>query len=146
MKKAVNGVYILSVVLIALFSVVLIASIIGKMFYTAPEGSEPLDTILSKGIYNVFIILAIAGVLNSLLVLVCLHSFNKYKEYFPREYNIFKSVPFTSVVLCNSLFYLFAAFIFTSESYFSLAFPIVWMISFIVFAVSLLNWRILYRR
>ena len=143
MKKAVTVVYILSVVLIALFSVVLIASIIGKMF-SAPDGSEPLDIIFSKGIYNIFIILALTGILNSILLFVCIRFFAKRKLYSIKNKNIFKSIPFISAALCNLLFYLFAVIVFTSHSYIMLAIPIVWVISLILFILSFTDFKYLY--
>lgn len=55
---------ILSLMHLILWSVFLLASVIMRFAYRAPD-LEPLDYALSKGMYNIFIIVAVAGVTNA---------------------------------------------------------------------------------
>ena len=72
MKKS-SGVIIAAAVHTILWIVVLLVSVVGKITFNAPE-MEPIEFALSKEVYNVFIIIAAAGVLNSALMLFSLYS------------------------------------------------------------------------
>ena len=62
MKK--RGIVIASMMHLILWTVFLLASVIMRFAYHAPE-MEPLDFALSKGVYNAFIIVAVAGIINA---------------------------------------------------------------------------------
>lgn len=51
----------------------LVISVLGRIGFRG-DGLEPLDYALSKGIYNVFILVALAGVLTSLLLVGCINN------------------------------------------------------------------------
>lgn len=63
MKKK-QVILIASLVHLILWTLFLLVSVVEKLTYQVPD-MEPLQFALSKGVYNVFIIVAIAGIVNS---------------------------------------------------------------------------------
>ena len=93
----------------------LLASIIEKYTFRAPE-MEPLDFALSKAMYNVFIIVAAAGVMNAAILLLSFHPRNEKR-------NAARRLAVTATIL----FYSSAVLIFLINTDAVVIVPIAWL-------------------
>lgn len=123
MKKR-NGIRIASVAHTILWIAVFVISIIGRLAYKDPE-MEPLELFLTKGVYNAFIIIAAAGILNSALLLFSLRSIAV--TAITKSKGLEKMAMVFSV-LSNILFYLSAVLIFYINTDVIIIVPVMWVL------------------
>ena len=126
-QKKIKMLKVISTILTAIWFIVLIISIIAKSCFKAP-GLDPVDYALSKSMYNVFIIMAIMGMLSSLLMTISLEKFKKLGNSSHNCINCKKAL-LVSVTLANLLFYIFFALTFCLRSDTVLIVIVLWVIS-----------------
>lgn len=117
-----NGMIIASLVHTTLWIVILLISIIGRAVYKDPE-MEPLDFLLSKGVYNAFILVAATGLFNAILLLFSLRSV--LTTAITKSRVLEKTALFFSIIT-NMLFYLSVILVFLMKTDAVMIVPIVW--------------------
>ena len=134
MKKW-QGIKIAAVVHTLLWVVVLAICVIGRLTFRGDPGMEPLELMMSKGIYNVFIIIAVAGIVNSALL-----SFSLRTVLAPviTKRKVLEKTALAFAMIANILFYLFAILLFLINSDALIVIPIIWLICVFCSCVMLL--------
>ena len=86
---------------------------------------EPLELMMSRGIYNVFIIIAVAGMVNSALL-----SFSLRTVLAPAitKRKVLEKVALAFAIIANILFYLFAILLLLINSDALMIIPIIWLL------------------
>lgn len=115
---------ILSMVHLILWIVFLLASLTAKFTYHAPN-TDPLDFALSKGVYNAFIMVTAAGIVNAVILFFSLRGVLLHPKTENRKKQI---AAFYVSVLATILFYSSAAMIFLVNTDIIVILPIVWFV------------------
>ncbi len=125
-----------SICLTTFWGIVLIASVVAQCYYTSTD-LDTIDYALSKSMYNVFIIVAILGILSSLLLIASISVLKRWDS--PSVITITnKSVVIISSVCANVIFYIFLFLLFFVNYDILLFILPVWLISTIISACSLI--------
>ena len=124
---------ILSIVHVIWWIVFLLISIFAKFTYQAPN-ADPLDFALSKEMYNVFILAALAGIVNAVVLHVSLDDFFLDSKAENKRKRI---TAFCVALLTTVLFYLALVMFFLVNTDVVLIMPIIWFVC-LLFCIVLL--------
>lgn len=116
-----------------LWIALLLISVVVRVTFNAPE-SEPLDYELSKGVYNAFIIVSLAGILTSTLSFLTV---KHMKNPLRKEKKGFDILLRSFVVAACVMFYVSCVLIFVINEDAVIIAPILWMIC-VVFCSAML--------
>lgn len=132
MKKVLK---IASLIYTSLWFISFAVSVVGKLLYKAPPGTEPLDAFLTQGVYNVLILAAAMGLFSSALLSMCL-----YAVFGPNvsKLSTLKNVTLGFSVLTNLLFYLSVYLVFIVNRDAVLVVPIMWILCAVICLVLLI--------
>ncbi len=129
MRRMKKPIKVLSIVHMCIWIFLLIIVIVEKGRYVSSANGEPLDIYLSNGIYNIFIVLAIAGINSSLLLVIAIDSL--IKMYCSSMQNV-KNRAVVVAVISNVLFYTFIVSLCCIKEEWILIIPIIWLLSLIL--------------
>ena len=133
MKK--NGIVVASGIHIILWIIILLASVVGRLTYRGEPEMEPLDFALSKGVYNVFVIVAICGLFTAILLFLSLYAIKRHQG---SEHKRTRLVTLCFSVIATVLFYVSTVSIFAIRSDYVLIVPILWILCELTCGVLLL--------
>ena len=123
-----------SVVHLIFWIIVMLVSVVQRFTYRAPE-KEPLDFFLSRGVYNVFILVAAVGIVNATVLFFSLRAVSRCPN---GEHRRKRSAALWLSVAATVLFYLSAVLIFLVRSDAVVVVPIVWLLCELCCSVLLL--------
>lgn len=132
MKKRVF--LILSMVHLILWITFLLISVLARFTYHA-QNLDPLDFALSKGVYNVFILAALAGIVNAVVLHFSLHGILLHSKAVNQKTRI---TAFCVAVLATILFYSSVVMIFLINTDIIVIMPIVWVFCLLCCSVLLM--------
>ncbi len=117
------------------WAVFLPISIIGRITFNAPE-LEPLDYFMTKGMYNVFILFAIAGVLTSVLLFLAARQLSNLLH---KENKILTALLKTAATAECVMFYVSCLFmLIINKDALAIASVIVWLVCVVLCSVMLI--------
>ena len=134
MKKSAHIVLALHMIL---WVIILLISVVMRFTYRAAPEMDPLDFALSKGVYNVFIIVASLGIINAATLFFSLRAVLSVSGEKHKRQRI---VAFCLSLIATILFYSSAILIFIINSDMLLVLPVAWLLCelccVVMFAVS----------
>lgn len=121
MKKRVF--LILSMVHLILWIAFLLISVLAKFTYRA-QNLDPLDFALSKGVYNVFVIVAVAGIINATVLFLSLRALSNLNPKCKGK----RIAALCFSTIATILFYSFAVLLFFINTDKVVIIPIIWLL------------------
>lgn len=145
MKKAESAFKITCMGFTVLWLTMLIISVIAQILYAVPD-EEPLDFTLSKGVYNVFLLISFLGFISSFMLLLSLSAFYKRRNSDQKKQRTLKNITLAATIMDNLLFYLSIGLIFLVNSDAIIFAPFIWCLCSIICAVLLIVLKIKIRQ
>lgn len=126
MKKALK---IASIAHIVVWIVILFALVVQRLIYVTPPDYDAISDIIEKGLFTLFIGIAVFEVLNSVLLSACLRTFF---DSYVSKLKVLKNTALWFSVLTNLLPYLSVCLLFAMDFKNVLIVPIIWVICTLV--------------
>lgn len=132
MKKSIS---IILTTHMILWVAILLISVVMRFTYSAPD-ADPLDFELSRGVYNVFIVVALLGIINAAILFFSSRTISNASGAMHKR----QRIAFCFSLAATVILYLFDILIFVVKSDILLVLPAIWLLCElccgIVFAVS----------
>ncbi len=146
MKRKQKFAMIISIGYTVLWFVLFILSIVARITYRASEGADRIEVLLLEIVYNVFILVALMGLISSVLFLLPLIWGRKVSKSKLRNLYRIKNSALIFAGIENLLFYLSVLLLFwikTAGTLVAFLIGCMWCICFIVYVILLivLKWK-----